>query len=124
MHDRNSLSHVRWECKYHIVFTPKYRRKVFYGRMRRRIGAILSELCLQRGVELLEGHSMPDHVRVVLSIPPRFSVAHTVGFLKGESAVWIHQELMRSRRMTGLPKPSRSAGGRLVDLANRSDDMH
>ena len=102
MHDWNSLSHVRWECKCHIVFTPKYGRKVLYGRMRRRIGAILSELCRQRGVELLEGHAMPDHVHVVLSIPPKFSVAHTVGFLMGESAVRIHRELMRSKRMTGL----------------------
>ena len=102
MHDWRNLSHVRWECKYHVVFTPKYRRKVFYGRTRRRIGEILRDLCKQRGIELLEGHAMPDHIHVVLSIPPKFSVANTVGFLKGKSAVRIHRELLKNRRMTGL----------------------
>ena len=102
MHDWRSLSHVRWECKYHVVFTPKYRRKVFYGRTRQRIGAILRDLCTQRRIELLEGHAMNDHVHLVLSIPPKYSVANTVGFLKGKSAVRIHRELMGKRRMTGL----------------------
>ena len=66
MHDWQSLSHVRWECKYHVVIIPKYRRKVFYGRLRRQIGLILRELCRQRGIELMEGHAMPDHVHSVL----------------------------------------------------------
>ena len=102
MHDWRSLSHVRWECKYHVVFIPKYRRKVLYGKLRRRIGPILRELCRQRGIELLEGHLMPDHVHMLLSIPPKYSVAHTIGFLKGKSAVRVHRELLRERRMTGL----------------------
>ena len=102
MHDWESLSHVRWECKYHVIIIPKYRRKVFYGQLRRQIGAILRELCRQRGVEVLEGHSMPDHIHMCLSIPPKYSVAHTLGFLKGKSAVRIHRELLRERRMTGL----------------------
>ena len=102
MHDWESLSHVRWECKYHVIIIPKYRRKVFYGQLRRQIGTILRELCRQRGVEVLEGHSMPDHIHMCLSIPPKYSVAHTVGFLKGKSAVRIHRELLRERRMTGL----------------------
>jgi putative transposase len=102
MHDWESLSHVRWECKYHVIIIPKYRRKVFYGRLRRQIGAILRELCRQRDVEVLEGHSMPDHIHMCLSIPPKYSVAHTIGFLKGKSAVRIHRELLRERRMTGL----------------------
>ena len=102
MHDWESLSHVRWECKYHVIIIPKYRRKVFYGRLRRQIGAILRELCRQKGVEVLEGHSMPDHIHMCLSIPPKYSVAHTIGFLKGKSAVRIHRELLRERRMTGL----------------------
>ena len=102
MHEWQSLSHVRWECKYHVVMIPKYRRKVFYGRLRRQIGAILRELCRQRGVELVEGHAMPDHVHLCLSIPPKYSVAHMIGFLKGKSAVRIHRELLRERRMTGL----------------------
>ena len=66
--------------------------KVFYGRLRRRIGLILRELCRQRGIELLEGHAMPDHVHLCLSIPPKYSVANTIGFLKGKSAVRIHRE--------------------------------
>ena len=102
MHEWQSLSHVRWECKYHVVFIPKYRRKVLYGKLRRQIGAILRELCRQKGVEMLEGHLMADHVHMCLSIPPKYSVAHTIGFLKGKSAVRIHRDLLRERRMTGL----------------------
>ena len=102
MHDWQSLSHVRWECKYHVVFIPKYRRKVLYGKLRRHIGPILRELCRQKGIEVLEGHLMPDHVHMVLSIPPKYSVAHTIGFVKGKSAVRIHRQLLKERRMTGL----------------------
>ena len=102
MHEWQSLSHVRWECKYHVVFIPKYRRKVLYGKLRRQIGAILRELCRQKGVEVLEGHLMADHVHMCLSIPPKYSVAHTIGFLKGKSAVRVHRDLLRERRMTGL----------------------
>ena len=102
MHDWESLAHVRWECKYHVVILAKYRRKVLYGQLRAKIGAMLRELCRQRGVALLEGHSMPDHIHMCLSIPPKYSVAHTLGFLKGKSAVRIHRELLHERRMTGL----------------------
>ena len=102
MHEWQSLSHVRWECKYHVVIVPKYRRRAIYGRLKRRIGGILRELCRQKGVELLEGHSMADHVHLCLSIPPKYSVAHTIGFVKGKSAVRIHRDLLRERRMTGL----------------------
>jgi len=102
MHEWQSLSHVKWDCKYHVVFIPKYRQKVLYGCLRSRVGRILRELCEQRGVELLEGHAMPDHVHLCLSIPPKYSVSHTVGFLKGKSAVRIHRELMKEKRMTGL----------------------
>ena len=102
MHDWQSLSHVRWECKYHVIIIPKYRHKVFYGRMRGRIGQILRDLCRQRGVDLLEGQSMADHIHMCLSIPPKYSVSHTIGFLKGKSAVRVHGELLKHRRMTGL----------------------
>ncbi|MCP4646438.1 MAG: IS200/IS605 family transposase [bacterium] len=102
MHQWSSLSHVRYDCKYHVVILPKYRKKVLFGRLRIRIGKILRQLCLQRGVDLLEGHAMPDHVHMCLIIPPKFSVAHTIGFLKGKSAVRIHRELLKERRMTGL----------------------
>ena len=102
MHDWRSLSHVRWECKYHVVIIPKYRKKVFFGKARARIGEILRDLCKQRGIELIEGNAMVDHIHMCLSIPPKYSVSNTVGFLKGKSAVRIHRELYGSRRMTGL----------------------
>ena len=103
MHDWRSLSHVRWECKYHVVIVPKCRHKVFYGKMRSRIGPLLRDLCRQRGIELLQGHSMPDHIHLCLSIPPKFSVAHTIGFLKGKSAVRVHRELMGQLQLVVLP---------------------
>lgn len=73
-----------------------------YGKLRRQVGAILRDLCKQRGIELLEGHAMPDHIHLCLKIPPKYSVSNTVGFLKGKSAVRIHRELLKERRMTGL----------------------
>ena len=102
MHQWESLSHVRWECKYHVVIIPKYRQKTLYGKLKRRIGRILRELCDQRGIELIEGKAMADHVHMCVSIPPKYSVAHSIGFLKGKSAVRIHRELLRERRMTGV----------------------
>ena len=102
MHEWQSLSHVRWDCKYHVVIIPKFRKKVLYGRLRRQVGVILRELCRQRGVDLLEGHALADHVHLCLGIPPKFSVAYVIGFLKGKSAVRIHRELLQERRMTGL----------------------
>ncbi len=102
MHDWRSLSHVRWECTYHVVIVPKYRKKVFFGKARGRIGEILKDLCKHRGIELIEGHAMPDHIHLCLSVPPKYSVSNTVGFLKGKSAVRIHRELQGQRRMTGL----------------------
>ena len=106
MHDWESQSHVKWDCKYHLVFIPKYRRKAIYGSLRQKIGRILRELCEQLGVELLEGGcpsgALADHVHLCVSIPPKYSVANTVGFLKGKSAVKIHREWLGERRMTGL----------------------
>jgi putative transposase len=83
-----------------VVIIPKYRKRVFYGKLRRQIGPILRELCRQKGIELLEGHCMPEHL--CLGIPPKYSVAYTLGYLKGKSAVRIHRELLQERRMTGL----------------------
>jgi putative transposase len=103
MPEWRNLSHVRWDCKDHVVILPEYRRKVFFGRLRRQIGGILRELGRQRGIELSEGHAMPDHVPLCLSIPPKYSAAHALGFLKGKSAVRIHRELLHERRMSGLP---------------------
>ena len=102
MHDWQSLSHVRWDCKYHAVIVPKYRKKVIYGKLRRQVGLILRRLCQQRGITLLEGHAMSDHIHMCLSVAPKFSIAHTIGYLKGKSAVLIHRHLLHERRMTGL----------------------
>ena len=89
MQEWNSQNHVKWDCKYHIVFIPKYRRKVLYGKLRAKVGPILRELCHQKGVELLEGKAMADHIHLCLSIPPKYSVSHVVGYLKGKSALMI-----------------------------------
>ena len=102
MEDFQSLAHVKWDCKYHVVFLPKYRRKVLYGKLRQAVGRILRELCEQKKIVLVEGHVSPDHVHMLLSIPPKYSVAYTVGFLKGKSAAGIHRELLKEKRMTGL----------------------
>jgi len=92
MRDWQSLSHVKWECKYHIVWVPKYRKKVLYGKVRRRTGEIIRELCRQRDLEIIEGHTMPDHIHTCISIPPKYSVANAIGFLKGKSAIRLHRE--------------------------------
>ena len=87
----NSLSHTTWMCKYHIVFTPKYRRKAIYGEYRESVREILRTLCKYKGVEILEGHMMLDHVHLLVSIPPKMSVSSFVGFLKGKSSLMIHE---------------------------------
>lgn len=92
MNDTNSLSHTTWNCKYHIVFAPKYRRKVFFGEKRRDIGAILRQLCEWKGVEIHEAEVCPDHVHMLVSIPPKLSVASFMGFLKGKSSLLIYQK--------------------------------
>ena len=102
MKDWKSLSHVRWDCKYHVVIVSKYRQRSIYGEVRKKIGGIIRDLCRQKGIELLEGHAMPDHIHLLLSIPPKFSVANTVGFIKGKSAIRIHRQILGTKRMTGL----------------------
>jgi putative transposase len=85
----NSLAHTKWMCKYHIVFTPKYRRKIIYNQYKESIRDILKQLCAYKGVEILEGHLMPDHVHMLVSIPPKLSVSQFMGYLKGKSALMI-----------------------------------
>ena len=98
MREWQSLAHVKWECKYHIVIVPKYRRKVLLGHVRKRIGKIFRQLCRQKDIELVEGHALLDHVHMVLSIPPKLSVAMTVGYLKGKSAIQIHREALNVKQ--------------------------
>ena len=87
--DWQSQAHVKWDCKYHVVILPKYRKKQFYGRARREIGKILRELCRQKDVELIEGKAVSDHVHMLLSIPPKYAVSQVVGFIKGKSAIHL-----------------------------------
>ena len=97
MKDWTSQAHVKWECKYHVVILPKYRRKVLYGKVRRRIGEILRDLCRQKGVGLVEGKAMPDHIDMLVSVPPKYSIAMTIGYLKGKSAVRIHRQVLGTK---------------------------
>ena len=98
MEDVESLSHTKWECKYHVVFGPKYRRKVLFKELRRHLGAVLQSLASQRESRIEEGHLLVDHVHMLISIPPKYSVAQVVGFLKGKSAIHIARTFLGRRR--------------------------
>jgi putative transposase len=87
--DKNSLSHTTWECKYHIVFAPKYRRQIIYGRLKADIGKILRELCERKGIEIIEAECCIDHVHMLVRIPPKYSVSEIMGYLKGKSSLII-----------------------------------
>lgn len=87
----NSLAHTRWMCKYHIVFIPKYRRKIIYNQIRKDISEYIKTLCRYKGVQIIEGHMMPDHVHLVLSIPPKMAVSNFMGYLKGKSSLMIFE---------------------------------
>jgi putative transposase len=95
------LAHAKWECKNHIVIVPKYRMKILYGRMKKYVGQILRELCRYKDIELLEGHAMPDHIYMCISVSPIYSIAMTIGYLKGKSAIQIQREILKVRL---LPK--------------------
>ena len=102
MNDVESLSHTKWECKYHIVFIPKYRRKALYGALRQQLGEVLKQLAMQRESRIDEGHLMRDHVHMLVSIPPKYSVSQVVGYLKGKSAIHIARTFMgKPRNFTG-----------------------
>ena len=89
MDDYESLSHTKWECKYHVVFIPKYRRKVLYGELRQYLGDVFRKLALQKESKIEQGYLMPDHVHMMISIPPKYSVSQVVGFIKGKSAIHL-----------------------------------
>ena len=90
--DESSLSHTRWNCRYHIVFTPKYRRKAIYRKLRRDIGVYLRRLCDYKGVEIIEAQAYPDHIHMLVKIPPKISVSSFMGYLKGKSSLMIFEE--------------------------------
>ena len=92
MNDVNSLSHTSWNCKYHIVFAPKYRRKVFYGQKRKEIGEILRKLCEWKKVNIIEAEVCPDHIHMLVKIPPKYSVSSFMGYLKRKSSLMIYEK--------------------------------
>ena len=96
--DIESLSHTKWECKYHVVFIPKYRRRALYAELREHLGAVFRELAEQKESRIEEGHLLGDHVHMLISIPPKYAVAQVVGFLKGKSAIHIARAYVGRRR--------------------------
>jgi putative transposase len=122
LNDLESLKHTRWECKYHIVFIPKYRKKALYGALRQRMGGLLRELAGQRESRIEQGHLMLDHVHMLISIPPKYSVAQVVGYMKGKSAIYIARTFMgKPRNFTG---ESFWARGYFVSTVGRDEKVH
>ena len=102
MKEYKSLSHTRWDCKYHVVFIPKRRKKAIFGSLRRHLGEIFRELAKHKESEVVEGHLMPDHVHMCLSVPPKYSVSNVVGYIKGKSAIAIARKFGgRARNFSG-----------------------
>lgn len=102
MREVNSLNHTRWECKYHIVFIPKYRKKAIFGQIRKELGEVFHRLARQRECLIEEGHLMPDHVHMMISIPPKYAVAQVIGYIKGKSAIHIARQYSgRARNYVG-----------------------
>ena len=91
--DTSSLAHTQWECKYHIVFAPKYRRQIIYGKIKQDIGQMLRKLCEYKGVEIIEAEACKDHIHMLVSIPPKYSIAQIMGYLKGKSSLMIFEKL-------------------------------
>jgi putative transposase len=98
MDDYENLNHSVWDCKYHVVFIPKYRKKVLYGELRRRMGEMFRSLARQKECQVLEGHLMPDHVHMLISIPPKYSVAQVIGYIKGKSTIHVARTYFDHKR--------------------------
>ena len=102
MERKNSLSHTKWECKYHIVWIPKRRRKILFGKLRKMLGELFHKLASERECRIVEGHLCPDHVHMCIEIPPKYSVAQIVGYIKGKSAIHIARDVEgRARNFVG-----------------------
>jgi putative transposase len=102
MNSEQNLSHTKWECKYHVVWIPKCRKKVLYGKLREHLGTLLKDLARQQGCEILEGHLLPDHVHFLISIPPKYAVSKVIGYIKGKSAIGIARNFGgRRKNFTG-----------------------
>ena len=120
MKEYQSLSHTRWDCKYHVVFIPKRRKKLIFGKFRKHIGEVLHDLANQKESEIVEGHLMLDHIHMCISILPEYSVSHMVGFIKGKSAIAIARQLGRRKNFTG---ESFWARGYFVSTVGLNEEM-
>ena len=120
MENYKKMSHTTWQCKYHIIFIPKYRRKALYGVVRRELGDVFHRLANQKGCEIQEGHIMPVHVHMLISIPPKYAVSSVVGFIKGKSAIHVARHfLKRDRNYAGQRLWAR---GYFVDSVGRDTE--
>lgn len=103
MDNANSLRHTKWECKYHVVWIPKYRRKALFGQLRQYLGELLHDLAAHKESKILEGHLMPDHIHMLVSIPPKYSVSQVMGYMKGKSAIHIARVYLgQKKNFTGM----------------------
>ena len=121
MTNYRKLQHSEWECKYHVIFIPQYRRKVLYGSLRRYLGEILRRLARQKESEIEEGHLMPDHVHMMISIPPKYAVSQVVGYIKGKSAIHIARHFGERRR--SFVGQSFWARGYFVSTVGRDEEV-
>ena len=117
----NHLNHVTWECKYHVVFTPKYRKKLLFGKIKRHLGQVFHDLARRKECRIEEGHLMPDHVHMLISIPPKYSVAQIIGYMKGKSSIWIAQNV--ERKMRNFLGHKFWARGYFVTTVGRDEEM-
>ncbi len=102
MNNNRRLNHSSWDCKYHVVWIPKYRKKIIYGHIRKYLGEVFKELALQKESEIMEGHLMGDHVHILIAIPPKYSVSQVIGYIKGKSAIHIARTYSgRKQNFTG-----------------------
>src|ERR1041384_4811172 len=120
MDDGESLSHSKWECKYHVVFIPKYRRKTLYGELRQHLGEVFRRLATQKESRVEEGHLMPDHVHMMISIPPKYAVSQVIGYIKGKSA--IHLARVYGERKRNFIGQHFWARGYFVSTVGRDED--
>lgn len=101
VNEYQSLNHTKWDCKFHVVWIPKYRKKALYGQIRNQLGPVFRELAWQKESEIVEGRLVVDRVHMLISIPPKYAVAQVIGFIKGKSAIWIARKSGRQRNFTG-----------------------
>ena len=121
MEDYQSLSHTKWQCKYHVIFIPKYRRRTLFGVVRRELGPVFRRLAEQKECEIEEGHIMPDHVHMLINVPPKLAVSSVVGYIKGKSAIHVARHfLKRGRNYAGQRLWAR---GYFVDTVGRNTEV-